>query len=254
MLFLRVLDEPSAVACGDLLAPAPLVEFESGGVIEAASDELVLVQGGTANHQVDIIDVSEGSVTATMVPASGFREVAAHGRDVFAVYDRSESMTSSRGFLFGWDGADDYAELHDATPLQVVNVQVDGTNLVWTETVLEVEFSTTDIYRAALPVSAGALSPVFVRTVEGRANTGSATLGAGLLVREAAREIEIELVRIADGARWQLDWPEPWQVTGDRPFINERSLGFQLFDTNDLDQTWVTFRAKLADVLALPSD
>lgn len=48
--------------------------------------------------------------------------------------------------------------------------------------------------------------------------------------------------------------PEPWTKKSHHPFIKERTLGFHVFDGNDAKQRWVTFRAKLSDVLALPSD
>jgi len=249
-LFLLSPNEPAALACGDLLAPDPLFELAEGGFIVANSDELLLVRGGFG-HDIRVIDLSDDSVTVTTVAGHSYGAATASGREAFVIYQSSEPVPW-RGILFGWNGAAGYEPLHDPLPLGIVNVHTDGDELVWTEAEVRMPRTGTSIYRAALPLPAGSLAPMLVREIDLPAQDNWSALGAGYLAIQIA--IRIELIRITDGERRRIEVAEPWLVTGQQPFINERTLGFQLFDKNDSEQRWVTFRANLSDVLALPSD
>lgn len=240
--------EPAALACGDLLAPDPFVEFERSRYPTATGDALVIV-GHESDHGQYVVDMRDGSVSSTLVPGvpgHGHTATAVHGRNVFAIYD------NSGGVIFAWDGSTGYTELRDPRPLGAVNLHTDGNQLIWTESELMMPFTGASIYKAPLPASSESLTPTLVRKLKYPPTPDYSTLGAGYL---AIHDLSgVQLVRIADGAHWSIPTPEPWSKKGSRPFINERTLGFHLFDGTDTKQRWVTFRAKLSDVLALPSD
>lgn len=244
--------EDGVVACGDFRKPSVTVEIPRTGFTAASTDDLVLIGRGWA-HSVYIVDVTDGTFDeAEPAPGQslGYRKATAQGRDAFAIY----AMTPpSRGAIFHRDGSSLFDWLWEVTDTryEVVNLHATAGYLVWTETELvgETTKTGTSIYRAPWPPSGATLAPSLIRKIDLITTSHITTMAAGQLALR--KQDRIEFIDIDSGSRHTVQMGDRWNAS--HMFLNDRSLVIRMFDSPDVSK-YVSFRADLTDVLALPAD
>jgi len=234
-----------ALACGDLHRPDALIEVPKHGFLYASSEEVTVIEVD-GDHKVLIVDLRDERVIETT--AVSFSEATAHGRDAFTLNLVQDPANSHRGVIFRWNGASGYEMVWDPMTLGVVNVHALDGELVWTETELGSPKTGTSIYRAPWPPAA-TLDRTLVRKLDQVSFEGRSVLAAGQLAIRGSNRID--LVDLDNGARRTVFVGARWSASN--TFLNERSLVLWLFDKPDLN-AYVSFRADLSDVLALPVD
>lgn len=239
-------DDRGAVACGDLRNPKPMLEIPRFGFVYASSDELIMIKTDRDDRRVFIVDVSNASVHDTKLTAS-FKRAAAHDHDAFTI--QLTSAPPNRGIIYNWDGATGYKMIRDPAPLGVINVHAAAGQLVWTETEVDGLRTGTSIYRAPWPPSGAMLNAALVYKTNVSAIYDESALAAGQLAIKGSDRIE--LITLDDAKRRTVSVGSRWNVSS--IYLNDRSLVITLVDRASASK-YVSFRANLSDVLALPAD